>query len=64
MIFLSKNHLTLLLAYYQSELEAVEKGIDLNALEIAIEVFKKKKPSICLLSWKVNKDSTHTVSTQ
>lgn len=43
MIFLSKNHLTLLLAYYQSELEAVEKGIDLKALEIAIEVFKKKE---------------------
>lgn len=43
MIFLSKYHLTFLLAYYQSELEAVEKGIDLKALEIAIEVLKKKE---------------------
>lgn len=42
MIFLSKNHLTFLLAYHQSELEAVEKGIDLKALEIAIEVLKKR----------------------
>lgn len=61
MIFLSKNHLTFLLAYYQSELEAVEKGIDLKALEIAIEVFKKKRSHRSVYS---HRKLTKTVHTQ